>query len=33
MTAAAKRIADLEEEAKSLKPPLQEEWQQFVNAR
>jgi hypothetical protein len=33
MTAAAKRVADLEEERKKLKQPLQEEWAQFVNAK
>jgi hypothetical protein len=33
MTAAAKRITELEEERKALKEPLQEEWEQFVNAR
>jgi hypothetical protein len=33
MTAAAKHIAELEEERKKLKQPLQEEWAQFVNAK
>jgi hypothetical protein len=33
MTAAAKRLNELEEEKKALKQPLQEEWEQFVNAR
>jgi len=33
MTASAKRIAELEEERKALKQPLQEEWEQFVNAK
>lgn len=33
MTAAAKRVNELEEERKALKPPLQDEWEQFVNAR
>ncbi|HLX17130.1 MAG TPA: hypothetical protein VKS24_18245 [Bradyrhizobium sp.] len=33
MTAAAKRVAELEEERKKLKPPLQEEWAQFVRAK
>ena len=33
MTSAATRLAELEEERKALKEPLQEEWEQFVNAR
>jgi hypothetical protein len=33
MSAAARRISELEEERKALKEPLQEEWQQFVNAK
>jgi hypothetical protein len=33
MATAAKRVAELEEERRSLKPPLQEEWAQFVNAK
>ena len=33
MATAAKRVAELEEERKALKPPLQEEWAQFVNAK
>ena len=33
MTAAAKRVADLEEERKNLKKAQQERWQQFVNGR
>ena len=33
MAAAAKRVAELEEERKSLRPPLQEEWGEFVNAK
>src|SRR5271169_197252 len=31
MTAAAKHVAELEEERKALRQPLQEEWAQFVN--
>ncbi len=33
MTAAAKRVAEIEEERKKLKAPLQEEWAQFVSAK
>jgi hypothetical protein len=33
MTASAKRLGELEEERRTLKEPLQEEWEQFVNAR
>lgn len=33
MTASATRLAELEEEGKASKEPLQEEWDQFVNAR
>jgi hypothetical protein len=33
MTAAAKRVADLEEERKNLKKAQQERWQQFVNGK
>jgi hypothetical protein len=33
MTAAAKRVADLEEERKNLKKSQQERWQQFVNGK
>jgi hypothetical protein len=33
MTAAAKRIAELDEEGKTLQEPLQQEWEQIVNAR
>ena len=33
MTVAAKRVADLEEERKSLLTSQQERWQQFVNGK
>jgi len=33
MTAAAKRVADLEEERKNLNKSQQERWQQFVNGK
>jgi hypothetical protein len=33
MTASATRLAELEEEGKASKEAVQEEWQQFVNAR
>jgi hypothetical protein len=33
MSASAKRLSELEEERRALKQPLQEEWEQFVNAR
>jgi len=33
MAAAARRVAELEEERKALKEPIQEEWEQFVNAK
>ena len=32
MTSAASYLAELQEERKALKEPLQEEWEQFVNA-
>ena len=33
MTAAAKRVAELEEERKTLAPSQQEGWEQFVNGK